>query len=43
VLSVGISRNKEENTGLPSAMYETRYLTIIGAVGFLGMRTVLWM
>jgi len=33
VLSVGISSNKEEKTGLPP-MYKTSYWTIIGAVGF---------
>jgi hypothetical protein len=43
VLSVGISRNKEEKTGLPTPMYETSYWTIIGAVGFIGMQTVLWL
>jgi hypothetical protein len=42
VLSVGISSNKEEKTGLPP-MYETSYWTIIGAFGVLGMQTVLWL
>ena len=42
VLSVGTSSNKEEKTGLPP-MYETGYWTIIGAVGFLGMQTMLWL
>jgi hypothetical protein len=42
VSSVGISSDKEEKTDLPP-IYETSYWTIVGAVGCLGMQTVLWL